>query len=188
MNPSSERCICNTTPEQFNSSFGLSWNSWLLPSSSQFSQYIETMSMSIWVFFSFQIAASSPDADLQNPYQLINTQTRSRMRGWQPKTQEWGILTVMEYEVESHQWLKTASKAPMSAMKKSRRIFICMIKNWDIVWSQATSSSPNPQPKSWLWVSVSVWLQREFHKEMKRNWPKAASVPIKPKQTWKWLW
>jgi hypothetical protein len=25
------------------------------------------------------------------------------MRGWQPKTQEWGILTVMEYEVESHQ-------------------------------------------------------------------------------------
>jgi hypothetical protein len=52
------------------------------------------------------------------------------MRGRQPKTQEWGVLTVMEYEVESHQWLKTASKAPMSAMKKSRRIFICMIKTW----------------------------------------------------------
>jgi hypothetical protein len=40
------------------------------------SQYIEGMSISIWVFFSFQIAASSPDANLQNPYQLINTETR----------------------------------------------------------------------------------------------------------------
>jgi hypothetical protein len=28
---------------------------------------------------------------------------KAKMRGWQPKTQEWGILIVMEYEVESHQ-------------------------------------------------------------------------------------
>jgi hypothetical protein len=34
------------------------------------------------------------------------------MRGWQPKTQEWGILTVMEYEVESHQWWKLPPRLP----------------------------------------------------------------------------
>jgi len=91
---------------------------------------------------------------------------KAKTRGWQPKTQEWGILTITEYEVESHWWLKNASKAPMSVMKKSRRIFICTKRTWDIVWSQTTSRSPNPQPKSWLWGSVSVWLRKEFHKEM----------------------
>jgi hypothetical protein len=60
---------------------------------------------------------------------------KAKTRGWQPKTQEWGILTVTKYEVESHQWLKTASKAPMSTMKKSRRIFIYMKRTWGIVRS-----------------------------------------------------
>jgi hypothetical protein len=81
------------------------------------------------------------------------THKQCQNEGWQPKTQEWGILIVMEYEVESHWWPKIASKAPMSAMKKSRRIFICTKRTWDIVWSRATFSSPNPQSKSWLWGS-----------------------------------